>query len=105
MVALSECATHAIVDAGVWPQDFDERAAGLRLLRGVEEGVLLLWDRGFHGFEMVRAALARGSELLGRLPSTVKPEVRQHSPMVHNWSTYGPPNTGAARKESGSWCA
>ena len=77
VVALSECATHAIVDAGVWPQDFDERAAGLRLLRGVEEGVLLLWDRGFHGFDMVRAALARGSELLGRLPSTVKPEVRE----------------------------
>jgi hypothetical protein len=77
VVALSECATHAIVDAGVWPHDFDERAAGLRLLRGVQEGVLLLWDRGFHGFDMVRAALARGSELLGRLPSTVKPEVRE----------------------------
>jgi hypothetical protein len=61
----------------VWPHDFDERAAGLRLLRGVQEGVLLLWDRGFHGFDMVRAALARGSELLGRLPSTVKPEVRE----------------------------
>ena len=73
VVAISECSTHAIVEAGVWPHDFDERAAGMRLLRGVGEGVLLLWDRGLHSFEMVDGALARGSELLGRLPGTVKP--------------------------------
>ena len=75
VVAISECATHAVVDAGVWPHDYDERAAGMRLLRGVGSGVLLLWDRGFHSFEMVDGALARGSELLGRLPQRVKPEV------------------------------
>lgn len=77
VVAISECATHAICEAGAWPHDFDERAAGRRLLRGgvVGEGVLLLWDRGFHGFDMVRAALDRGCELLGRLPATLKPEV------------------------------
>jgi Insertion element 4 transposase N-terminal/Transposase DDE domain len=74
VVAISECSTHAVCEAGVWPHDFDERAAGMRLLRGVVgEGVLLLWDRGFHSFEMVQAALARGCELLGRLPQTVKP--------------------------------
>jgi len=73
VVAISECATHAVCEAGVWPHGFDERAAGLRLLRGVEEGVLLLWDRGFHSFEMIQATLARGCELLGRLPQTVKP--------------------------------
>ena len=72
VVAISECSTHAIIEAGVWPHDFDERSAGMRLLRSVGEGVLLLWDRGFHSFEMVQAALARGSELLGRLPRTVK---------------------------------
>src|SRR5215210_7884392 len=59
VVAISECATHAVLEAGVWPHGFDERAAGMRLLRGVVgEGVLLLWDRGFHSFEMVQAALA-----------------------------------------------
>jgi hypothetical protein len=71
---LKECdATQAVLEAGVWPHDFDEQAAGMRLLRGVGEGVLLLWDRGFHSFEMVQAALARGSELLVGLPQTVKP--------------------------------
>jgi hypothetical protein len=73
VVAISECATHAVLEAGVWPHDFDERSAGMRLLRGVGEGVLLLWDRGFHSFEMVRGALARGCELLGRLPRMVDP--------------------------------
>jgi Insertion element 4 transposase N-terminal/Transposase DDE domain len=73
VVAISECSTHAVLEAGVWPHDFDERSAGMRLLRGVGEGVLLLWDRGFHSFEMVQGALARGCELLGRLPRTVKP--------------------------------
>src|SRR5215218_5517225 len=73
VVAISECATHAVLEAGVWPHDFDECAAALRLLRGVGEGVLLLWDRGLHSFEMVQATLARGCELLGRLPQTVKP--------------------------------
>ncbi len=76
VVALSECATHAICDAGVWRRhDSDERAVGRRLLRSVGPGTLLAWDRGFHSLEMVQAALARGSELLGRLPATVKPKV------------------------------
>jgi hypothetical protein len=71
---MSECATHAVCEAGVWPHDFDERAAGRRLLaRGAQAGMLLLWDRGFHSFEMVRAVLASGAHLLGRLPATVKP--------------------------------
>jgi hypothetical protein len=34
---------------------------------------LLLWDRGLHSFEMIQVTLARGCELLGRLPQTVKP--------------------------------
>lgn len=75
VVALSECATHAVLDAGVWRHDADERACGRRLLRGVGGGTLLLWDRGLHSFEMVKATLARGSHLLGRLPATVKPKV------------------------------
>src|SRR5947199_237565 len=43
LVALSECGTHAVCDAGVWAWDADERAAGRRLLRSVGRGVLLLW--------------------------------------------------------------
>jgi hypothetical protein len=73
VVALSECGTHAICDAGVWPWDADERAAGRRLLRSVGRGVLLLWDRSFHSCAMIRAVRARRAHFLGRLPATVRP--------------------------------
>lgn len=80
VVALCECPTHAVLDAGVWRHDSDERACGRRLLRSVGEGALLLWDRGFHSFDMVVAALSRGCHLPGRLPATVKPETRRTLP-------------------------
>ena len=73
LVALSECGTHAICDAGVWPWDADERTAGRRLLRSVGRGVLLLWDRGFHSCTTIAATRARGAHFLGRLPATDKP--------------------------------
>jgi hypothetical protein len=75
VVALSECGTHAIVDAGVWRHDADERAAARRLLRSVGPGMLVTWDRGLHSFDLVVAARARGAHVLGRLPAGVKPEV------------------------------
>ena len=75
LVGLSECGTHAIVDAGIWPWDADERAAGRRLLRSVRRGMLLLWDRSFHSCEMIEATRATGAHYLGRLPATVKPLV------------------------------
>ncbi len=73
LVALCECATRAVCDAGIWPWDADERAAGRRLLRSVGRGVLLLWDRAFHSCEMIAATRARGAHFLGRLPATIRP--------------------------------
>ncbi len=107
VVALSECATHdAVLDAGVWPHDADERACGRRLLRGVGEGTLLLWDRGFHSFTMVDAALARGSHLLGRLPATVKPEVIRTLADATRLVCLRPAEKWQRRRgERVSWCA
>jgi hypothetical protein len=48
-----------------------EQPAGLRLLRSVGPGTLLLWDRGFHSYAMVQATLARGAHFLGRTKSNV----------------------------------
>lgn len=56
-VYLAECGTHAIVDAGVWPCQTSERLGGLRLLRSVGPGMLILWDTGFHDFDMVKRAV------------------------------------------------
>ena len=68
-VYLAECGTHAIVDAGFWPCQVSERHGGFRMLRSVGSGMLLMWDRGFHDFDMVAQAHATGAEILARVPS------------------------------------
>jgi len=73
-VYLFEVGTHAICDAGFWPCHTSERTGGLRLLRSVGPGMLLMWDRGFHSFEMAVATRQRGAHFLGRLPAHVKPQ-------------------------------
>jgi hypothetical protein len=74
VVALSECGTHAICDAGVWPHDASEDGAARRLLRSVGSGMLVTWDRGLHSFDLVVATRVRGAHVLGRLPANVTPE-------------------------------
>src|SRR5713101_7317025 len=65
-VALIETGTHVLCDVVLRPSRCGEVPAALRLLRSVGPGMLLLWDRNFHSFEMVRATLARQAHFLGR---------------------------------------
>lgn len=46
-----------------------ERARSLKLLRSVEPGMLLMWDRGLLVLAMVQASLAKGCDYLGRIPA------------------------------------
>jgi hypothetical protein len=71
VVALIETGTHAICDAVLRPCTRSEAPAALRVLRSVGPGLLLLWDRGFHSYEMVRATLAREAQFLGRTKGNV----------------------------------
>jgi hypothetical protein len=73
-VYLAECGTHAIVDAGVWPCHVSERLGGKRLLRSVEPGMLVMWDRGFHEYDMIVGELHRQGQVLARLPAHVQPQ-------------------------------
>jgi hypothetical protein len=75
VVALTECGTHAVCDAGAWRHDASEHAAARRLLRSVGPSMLLTWDRGLHSFDLVTATRARGAHLLGRVSARVQPEV------------------------------
>jgi hypothetical protein len=70
-VYLVECGTHAVVDAGFWPYATSERVGGRRLLRSVGQGMLLMWDCGFHSYEMAARTRQRQAQFLGRVPSTV----------------------------------
>jgi len=85
-VYLSECGTHAVVDAGFWPCRVSERVGAVRLLRSVGTGMLLLLDRGFYSFEMLERTRATGAHVLGRVPSTVTLRVRQCLPDGSYWA-------------------
>lgn len=73
-VYLCEVGTHAICDAGLWPYHTSERVGGLRMLRSVVAGMLVMWDCGFHSFDMAYQTIQRKAHFLGRLPAHVKPK-------------------------------
>lgn len=73
-VYLAECGTHAIVDAGFWPIHTSERIGGRRVLRSITLGMLVMWDRGFHEYDMIIGVRNRQAHVLGRLPAHVKPK-------------------------------
>lgn len=79
-VYLCESGTHAICDAGFWPYPTSERVGGLRLLRSVTAGMLLMWDRGFHSFDMAWRTRQRQAHFVGRLPAHVQPKWVQTLP-------------------------
>jgi hypothetical protein len=73
-VYLTECGTHAVIDAGFWPCHTSERVGGRRLLRALTPDMLVLWDCGFHEYDLLVGVRQRRAHALGRLPSHVKPQ-------------------------------
>ena len=97
-VYLSECGTHAVVDAGFWPCHTSERVGALRLLRRVGAGMLLLLDRGFYSFELIARARARGAHVLGRVPAGVNLRVRHRLPDGSYWASIYPADNERRRR-------
>lgn len=79
-VYLCECGTHTIFDAAFWPYAVSERRGGKRLLRSVTADMLVMWDRGFHDYDMLCGVRSRGAHVLARLPAHVKPELVEALP-------------------------
>jgi hypothetical protein len=73
MVALAECATHAIFDAEIGAYTTSELAMSKALVDRLEPGMVLLADRGFTGFELWQQGIATGADLIWRAKSNVKP--------------------------------
>ena len=69
VVALAECGTHAIIGAEIGPCTSGETTLARPLLRLLDEGMLLLVDRGFPGYELWQEAAATRSELCWRTKS------------------------------------
>jgi Transposase DDE domain/Insertion element 4 transposase N-terminal len=72
-VYLVECGTHVVFDAGFWPSRESEWTGAWRVLRSVQEGMLVLLDRLLYGYDFVRAIRARGAHVLVRLKRDIKP--------------------------------
>lgn len=72
LVILVEAGTHIIFDALLCPYSMGERVRALKLLRSVQSGMLLMWDRGLHSYEMVHKTVSNGCDYLGRIPKNVK---------------------------------
>lgn len=73
-VFLAESGTHVVCDAGFWRLDQSECLGARRLLRALRPGMLVMWDRGLHRFDMFEQAIWRGADVLARLPGYVKPK-------------------------------
>ncbi len=72
LVILVEAGTHVIFDALMCPYRIGERVRALKLLRSVQSGMLLMWDRSLHSYEMVHKTVSQGCDYLGRIPANVK---------------------------------
>jgi Insertion element 4 transposase N-terminal/Transposase DDE domain len=78
LVTLTECGTHAVVDAGCWPCHTSERQGASRLLRSLGPGMLLMVDRGLYSAAMVVQTRRRQAHVLFRIPAGVKfPPIRR----------------------------
>lgn len=70
VLALCELGTHAICGAVVRPIRCNEQPMVPYLLDGLRPGMLLLWDRAFYGFDLIRGVLERGGHLLARVKAS-----------------------------------
>lgn len=101
MVALIETGTRALCDVVLRPFHGGEAPAGRHLLQSVGPGMLVLWDRGFHGYEMIRRTLAREAHFLGRTKANVVLPPETVLPDGSFLSTISPSATARRRRQDG----
>jgi hypothetical protein len=101
LVALIETGTHALCDVVLRPFHGGEAPAARHLLRTLGPGMLLLWDRGFYGYEFIRRTLAQGGAFLGRTKGNVVLPPQDVLPDGSYLSTVYPSPTARRRREDG----
>src|SRR4051812_13310171 len=80
VVGLGECGTHAILDAALGSIRNGERELAAPLTRSLEPNMLVTADRGFFSYELWRAYLLTGAQLLWRLTKNTPPPGLQGPP-------------------------
>jgi hypothetical protein len=69
LLALCELGTHAICGLAIKPLCHGETSMVGSLLDDLGPGMLLIWDRGFFSYELIRSVCERGCHLLARVKS------------------------------------
>ena len=67
LLALCELGTHAVCGLAIKPIHCSEVAMVPTLLDLLEPGMLLIWDRGFFSYDLIRGVCARGAHLVARV--------------------------------------
>ncbi len=71
VVGLGECGTHALIDASIGSIRHGERELAEPLTRSLTENMLVMADRGFFSYELWRAYLLTGADLVWRVTKTM----------------------------------
>lgn len=74
VVVLTECGTHAVIDARVGGVGVGEQELARQMLGSLEEGMLLLADRNFLSYDLWNKARAGGAQLLWRVKANRVPQ-------------------------------
>jgi Insertion element 4 transposase N-terminal/Transposase DDE domain len=69
LLALCELGTHAVCGLVIKPIRHGEPSMVAPLLDHLGPGMLLIWDRGFFSYELIRSVCHRGARLLARVKS------------------------------------
>jgi hypothetical protein len=69
LLALCELGTHAVCGLAIKPLCHGEPSMVGSLLDRLGPGMLLIWDRGFFSYELIRSVCERGAHLLARVKS------------------------------------
>jgi hypothetical protein len=70
-IRLVEAGTHMTVEALIKPAKSNEYPAAPALLKKARPGDLVLWDRGFYGYSLLKQARDEGKDVLGRVAAHV----------------------------------
>ena len=77
VLGLGECGTHAIIAAELGPISAGERELAQHVLADCEQGILVIFDRGFYSYDFFATARQTGADLLFRVTASLKLPVLQ----------------------------
>jgi hypothetical protein len=80
VLGLAECGTHAVLAAEIGPIHTGERELAHGALAECEDGMLVIFDRGFYSYDLFRQARDTGADLLFRVTASLKLPVLQRLP-------------------------